>query len=223
MAAAEHVISIAEKSIAVTGRFTLSLSGGQTPGNLFKLLAKPKYGDRMVWEKTFIFWGDERFVPSDDKQNNANMARTLLLDHIKIPPKNIHPVPVDLAAGEAAKKYETIIKTFFGKDTPRFDLVFLGLGENGHTASLFPGTEVVFEKTRLVRDIYLEEQHMFRITMTPVLINKAHNIIFLVAGENKATILKTVLEGPHQPDNYPAQIINLENKSPQTKKEDIKN
>lgn len=165
----------------------------------------------MVWEKTFIFWGDERFVPSDDKQNNANMARTLLLDHIKIPPKNIHPVPVDLAAGEAAKKYETIIKTFFGKDTPRFDLVFLGLGENGHTASLFPGTEVVFEKTRLVRDIYLEEQHMFRITMTPVLINKAHNIIFLVAGENKATILKTVLEGPHQPDNYPAQIINLEN------------
>lgn len=211
IAAAELVISIAEKSKAAKGRFTLCLSGGQTPANLFKLLTEPKYSLRMPWKNTFIFWGDERFLPSDDKQNNANMARALLLDHIDIPPININPVPVDLAPGKAAEKYETIIKAFFGKDIPRFDLIFLGLGENGHTASLFPGNDVVFEKTRLVREIYIEQQHMFRITMTPLLINKAHNIIFLAEGENKATILKTVLNGPNQPDKFPAQIINPEN------------
>lgn len=211
IAAAELVIAIAEKSIAARGRFTLSLSGGQTPGNLFKLLAEPKFRERMPWKNTFIFWGDERFVPSDDKQNNANMARALLLDHIEIPPININPVPVDLAPGEAAEKYETLLKTFFGKDIPQFDLIFLGLGENGHTASLFPGKDVVFEMTRLVRELYIEDQHMFRITMTPLLINKAYNIIFLVEGENKANILKTVLGGPYQPDKFPAQIINPEN------------
>ncbi len=209
-ATAEFIIAIAEKSIAAKGRFTLSLSGGQTPGNLYKLLAEPTYSERMPWKNTFIFWGDERFVPSGDKQNNANIAKTLLLDHINIPSININPVPVDMEPGKAAEKYESIIKKFFGGDTPRFDLIFLGLGENGHTASLFPGSDVVFENSRLVREVYVAEQNMFRITMTPLLINKAHNIIFLVVGKNKAEILKTVLSGPHQPDKFPAQMIKAE-------------
>jgi len=208
--AAEFIIAIAEKSIAAKGRFTLSLSGGQTPENLYKLMAQPTYTERMPWKNTFIFWGDERFVPSDDKQNNANMAKTLLLDHIDIPSININPIPVDIEPGKAAENYENIIKKYFGKDTPRFDLIFLGLGENGHTASLFPGSDVVFENMRLVREVYVPEQNMFRITMTPILINKAHNIIFLVEGENKAEILKTVLSGPQQPDKFPAQIIKAE-------------
>jgi 6-phosphogluconolactonase len=210
-AAAELMISVAKHAIETRGRFILSLSGGTTPEYLYTLLAKPPYCNQIPWHKTFVFWGDERFVPSDDKQNNANMAKTLLLDHIDIPSININPIPVDLELGKAAKKYETIIKKFFGEDTLRFDLIFLGLGENGHTASLFPGSDVVFENKRLIRDVYVAEQNMFRITMTPLLINKAHNIIFLVEGGNKSKILKTVLSGSLQPDKFPAQVIKAEN------------
>ncbi|MEO7309124.1 MAG: 6-phosphogluconolactonase [Chitinophagaceae bacterium] len=206
-AAAAFIIALAEKSVAEKGRFTLSLSGGQTPENLYSLLAEPTYSERMPWKNTYIFWGDERCVPANDKQNNANMAKTLLLDHIDIPAININPIPVDVAPARAAEAYEIIIKKFFGEAIPRFDLILLGLGENGHTASLFPGTDVVFENTRLIKEVYVAEQNMFRITMTPGLINNAHNIIFLVVGESKAAILKTILSGARQPDKFPAQII----------------
>ncbi len=209
-AAADLMIKISKQAIESRGRFVVSLSGGTTPEHLFELLAKPPYRDQIPWNKTFVFWGDERFVPSDSNLNNANMAKTLLLDHVNIPSININSIPVDLEPDEAAKKYAGIITKFFGKEPPRFDLIFLGLGENGHTASLFPGSDVVFENTRLVREVYVAEQRMFRITMTPHLINKAHNIIFLVQGENKAEVLKTVLCGPQQPDKFPAQVIHAE-------------
>ncbi len=161
-------------------------------------------------EQTFVFWGDERFVPSNDKRNNANKANTLLLNHINIPTININPIPVDLKPDEAAKKYVEIITKFFEKKPPRFDLIFLGFSENGHTASLVPGSDVVLEYKRLVREVFVAEQRMFRITMTPPLINKARNIVFLVEGEKKAEILKTVLCGPQEPVKYPAQAINAE-------------
>ncbi len=206
-AAAEFIIGVAEKSIAARGRFTISLSGGQTPANLYRLLAEPAYRERLPWKNTFIFWGDERFVPANNIQNNAYLAKTLLLNHIDIPSININPVSVDLDPSKAAENYETTIKELFGNDPPRFDLILLGLGENGHTASLFPGTNVVFENKRLVKEVYLTEQNMYRITMTPNLINKAYNIIFLVEGENKAEILMTILTSPQQPDKFPAQII----------------
>ena len=209
-AAAEFIIEVAEKSIAARGKFTISLSGGQTPGSLYQLLAEPAYRERMPWKNTFIFWGDERFVPADNIQNNAYMAKTLLLNHIDIPSININPISVDLDPSKAAEKYETTIKKLFGNDSPRFDLILLGIGENGHTASLFPGTNVLFEKIRLVKEVYLTEQNMYRITMTPHLINQAFNIIFLVEGENKAEILMTILTSPHQPDIFPAQIIDAE-------------
>jgi 6-phosphogluconolactonase len=209
--AAESMIQIAKHAIETKGRFMLCLSGGTTPEYLYALLAKPPYRNQIPWNKTFVFWGDERCVSSNDKQNNAHRAKILLLDHIDIPVVNIYSIPVDISPSEAAKKYERTIKEIVGIDTPCFDLIFLGLGENGHTASLFPGSDVVFENTRLVREVYVAEQNMFRITMTPLLINKAQNIIFLVEGENKATILKTVLRGSHEPDKFPAQIINPEN------------
>lgn len=208
--AAKLMIKISKQAIESRGKFIISLSGGSTPESLFTLLTKSPCRDEILWKKTFIFWGDERCVPSDSKQNNANMAKTFLLDYLNIPSENIFPIPVDLEPAEAAKKYESTIKEFFGKDAPRFDLIFLGLGENGHTASLFPGSDVIFENTRLVREVYVAEQLMFRITMTPILINQAHNIIFLVEGENKAEILKTILSSPYQPDKLPAQVINPE-------------
>ena len=207
-AAADLMIKISRKAVESRGKFVISLSGGTTPAYLYALLTKSPYRDQIPWDKTFVFWGDERFVPSDNKLNNAHMAKTLLLDHINIPSININSVPVDLEPCKAAKEYADTIKKFFGKETPHFDLIFLGLGENGHTASLFPGSDVVFENTQLVREVYVAEQQMYRITMTPPLINKAHHIIFLVEGKNKAEILKTVLTGPKQPDQFPAQVIN---------------
>ena len=208
--AADLMIKISKQAIENHGRFVLSLSGGTTPEYLFSLLTKSPYRDEIQWNKTFVFWGDERCVPSDNKLNNANRAKTLLLNHIDIPSINIFPIPVDIEPKKAAQEYENSIKEFFGNDIPRFDLIFLGLGENGHTASLFPGSDIIFENKRLISEGYVEEQLMFRITMTPHLINQAHNIVFLVEGENKAEIVKTILYGPRQPIKFPAQIINPE-------------
>ena len=209
-ATAEQVIEIAKQAIEHSGKFIISLSGGSTPSYLYSLLAKPPFRDQIPWNKTFVFWGDERVVASDSKLNNAYRARNLLLDHVPIPAININPIPVDLEPTKSAEKYESTIKNFFGKDAPSFDIILLGLGENGHTASLFPGSDVVFENKRLIREVYVEEQKMFRITMTPPLINQARNIIFMVTGNNKAEILKNVLFGPQQPDKFPAQIIKNE-------------
>ncbi len=208
--AAEVMLSIAKQSIEARGRFVIALSGGTTPDALFSLLAKPPFRDEMPWNKIFIFWGDERCVPFDDKKNNAFRAKTIVLDQVAIPLENIYPIPVGIDPALSAKKYESTINHFFGTEALSFDLIFLGLGENGHTASLFPESAIIHEKTQLLREVYVPEQHMFRITMTPLLINQAHTIIFLVEGENKAAILNTVLNGSLQPDKYPAQIITAE-------------
>jgi 6-phosphogluconolactonase len=209
-AAADKMLGISQQAIERNGRFVIALSGGSTPERLFKLLAKPPYLNQIPWDKTFVFWGDERFVPSDDQRNNSNRAKSLLLNHVPIPAINIHPIPVDLKPEESAKEYEKTIKKLFDKESPCFDLIFLGLGEDGHTASLFPGTDVVFENKKLVKEVYVEEQSMYRITMTPALINQAHNIVFLVEGEKKAKILKTILTEPRQTNKFPAQIIQPE-------------
>jgi len=210
-AAGRLIIDAAKNAINMRDRFVIALSGGHTPGQLYTHLSKPPFRDQIPWDKTFVFWGDERCVPQDDEQSNAHMARTLLLDHIDIPTTNINTVPADLPPIKAAIEYEHTIKKFFGEAPPRFDLIILGLGENGHTASLFPQSDAVYENTSLVREVYVAEQKMFRITMTANLINQARNIVFLIEGENKAEILKTVLTAPYQPDKYPAQLIKPEN------------
>ena len=206
-AAAEYFIDHSRKSIASRGRFVVSLSGGQTPQKLYSLLAEPDFRDQVEWKKTFIFWGDERCVSLDDERNNAHQAKLILFDKIEIPKFNIHFIPVNLSPEEAASNYEKNIKDFFGKEAVQFDLVLLGLGENGHTASLFSGTKVIDEQAAGVRAIYVKEEKMFRITMTAPLINRARAILFLVAGENKSEILKKVLTAPYQPALIPAQLI----------------
>ena len=206
-ATAEFIVKTAKDAVSTRGRFAISLSGGHTPERLYTLLSKPPFVSQMPWDKTFVFWGDERCVPSDDPQNNARMAKVLLLNHITIPAANIYPIPVDMSPADAANDYEKTINNFFKEEAPRFDLILLGLGENGHTASLFPGTEVVFEKSRLVKEVYVDEQKMFRITMTAPLINQAYNIMFLMEGAGKAEILNTVLNTAYQPEKYPAQLI----------------
>jgi 6-phosphogluconolactonase len=206
-AAASFLIKTAADAIAARGRFTISLSGGHTPEKLYALLAQDTYSKQIDWSKTFVFWGDERCVASDDPLNNARMAKSLLLDKVAIPQENIYPTPVDLSPADGAVKYEQQIKTFFGNEAPRFDLILLGMGDNAHTASLFPGTDILKETSRLVKEVYVEEQKMFRITMTAPLINLAYNIVFLLTGKAKTATLRTVLNVPYQPDKYPVQLI----------------
>ena len=209
--AAQLLVDVAVKSVSERGRFVICLSGGNTPNGLYKLLSMTPYRDLIPWKNTFVFWSDERCVPADDERNNAYIASTVLLTKVNIPVTNIFPLPVDLPPVDAAKVYEASLKLFFGKEPPRFDLILLGLGGNGHTASLFPNTDVLHEKLRWVKEVYVEELRMYRVTMTPLLINQASKIFFLVTGKEKSGILKNVFLCP-QPDKYPVQLIDPDNK-----------
>lgn len=206
-AAAAFIIEAAENAIAARGRFIISLSGGKTPAGLYNLLASTLYKEKLQWKNVYIFWGDERCVPLDDERNNAYQAKKILLDKIEIPAKNIHRIHTNLAPEKAAADYEKEIDIFFKGDEQRFDLILLGLGDNGHTASIFPDTDLVKEKAKGIRAVYVAEEKKFRVSMTVPLINQALNILFLVTGVAKAAILEKVLTGPYQPDNYPAQLI----------------
>ena len=206
-AAADILVNISASAIKKNDRCCIALSGGNTPGTLYALLAQPPYCDKINWQRTFIFWGDERCVPADSKDNNSHNAKTVLLDHVPIPAGNIFPVQVDLPPAVAAAQYEQTLKDFFKVPLPEFDLVLLGMGDNGHTASLFPHSAILHETKTLVKEVFVEEVNMYRISFTPPLINHAVHILFLVAGKEKEPMLKTVLDGPYRPDDYPAQLI----------------
>jgi 6-phosphogluconolactonase len=156
----------------------------------------------------FIFWADERCVLLNDERNNAQMAKNILLNKIKIPASNIYRIPSDIDPSKVARIYEDNIRFFFKGHFPSFDIILLGLGENGHTASLFPYTEALHDASHLVAKVYVKEQDMYRITMTSFLINMAHNILFLVSGPGKAEIVNQILNGTSDPERYPAQLIN---------------
>jgi 6-phosphogluconolactonase len=207
IAVADFIVQSAVESIAARGRFVISLSGGNTPNKVYSLLSSPSYKDQIDWTKTFIFWGDERCVPLNDERNNAHTARTVMLDKIDIAQDHIYPIQVQLPPAEAANAYEQMLKDFFVNEAPCFDLILLGLGENGHTASLFPGTPVIHESQRWVKEVYVADQKEWRITMTAPLINQARKIAFLVAGKPKAGVLQAVLKDSLHPDKYPAQLI----------------
>ena len=206
-AAAEYFTKLAKEAIALKGKFTVALSGGNTPAAMYKLLATDFYSEQIDWKKCYFFWGDERCVSLNDKDNNSFNAKNILLDKISIPKKNIFVIPVNERPVNAAIYYEATIKIFFKTDKPEFDLVLLGMGTNGHTASLFPHTSILNEKKALVKDIYIDEIKMNRISFTAPLINNAKHILFLVTGKDKEPMLKKVLEGEYNPIEYPAQLI----------------
>ncbi len=205
--AANFIREVADSSIKKNGRFTIALSGGSTPKKLFELLSAPPYTEEIDWKRTFVFWGDERNIPADSEENNSFMAGKLLLEHLPIPHKNIFPVPVHLPPAEAAQSYEKMIKDFFDEKLPQFDLNLLGMGDNGHTASLFPHTSILTEDKALVKDVYVEEVGMYRISFTLPLINAAHINLFMISGANKAEMLERALEGPYDPQHIPTQLI----------------
>ncbi|QOR75758.1 MAG: 6-phosphogluconolactonase [Thermoflavifilum sp.] len=198
-------------TLSVRDRYTWVLSGGSTPQHLFGLLAKPPFREQIPWDKLHIFWGDERCVPFSDPRNNGKMAYDLLLQHVPVVSSQVHYIPTDLKPEEAAQTYEKLLHHYFSDQGPSFDLVMLGMGSNGHTLSLFPHTDVIHETERWVKAVFVDELSMYRITLTPPLVNRASCATFLVSGKDKADMLKTVLEGPYRPDDYPAQIIRLTN------------
>jgi len=207
-AVATLMVEVARTAISERGRFSISLSGGNTPQKLYAFLASEQFRNNIDWQKTHVFWGDERCLPLDDERNNAHEAKLIFLNKINIPSENVHIIQVNYSPAEAAEMYEAEISSFFGDQPKQFDLMLLGLGENGHTASLFPHTDVLYEKIPGVKAVYIEDQQMFRVTMTAPLINLSRLILFLVGGKEKAEMVKNIIHGDHLPQEYPAQLIN---------------
>ena len=189
--------------------FTLALSGGETPKILFRELAR-SYRDTINWQRVQIFWGDERVVPFSDERNNARVAFELLIHEVPIPPSQIHTMRTDIEPVFAAQEYEGMLKTYFNNTTKSFDLILLGLGEDGHTLSLFPGSGLVDNTTQWVSEAYHPVQKLYRITLLPSLVNRAAEIAFMVDGDQKASIVTKVIEGKFDPGKFPAQIIRPE-------------
>jgi 6-phosphogluconolactonase len=187
--------------------FTLMLSGGETPKNLFRKLASG-FKEKINWERVKFFWGDERVVPFKDERNNARMAYDELIDHINISPSQVHAMRTDIEPVFAATEYEKILHTFFDNTTKSFDLVLLGMGDDGHSLSLFPNSTLINEGNKnWVNAVYNETQQMYRITLMPVIVNRSSNIAFMVDGLKKSTMLNEVIDGPYNPVKLPAQVI----------------
>ncbi len=207
-AAADLFVKAALEAVEESGRFTVALTGGSSPVQLYRLLAESPYREQVPWAQTYVFWGDERWVPLTDERSNARMARENLLDQVPIPRHQIYPMWADdTEPTDFAIQYEALLQQHFDQSPPRFDLILLGMGDDGHTASLFPGTAVLHERSRWVWAYYLEPQHMYRITLTVPLINQAKRIHFLTFGSNKANALYEVLDGERNPDLYPSQLV----------------
>lgn len=207
-AATDYLIKVCKTAIAKNGRCTICLSGGSTPKRMFKLLAQPAYTNQIDWTKVFVFWGDERTVPQSHENSNSGAAMRLLFDQIEMAKDQIFPIDggtTDPATAAAA--YEKTIVEFFGESAPVFDICFLGMGDDGHTASLFPFTDIVYEEDALVKEVFVEKLDTTRISLTPAIINQADRIVFLIGGENKAQVLSTVLDGDFNPERYPSQLI----------------
>ena len=203
---AAYIAQTAKEAIAARDRFTFALSGGSSPKKLYELLASD-YKNKIEWEKVWFFFGDERDVPLDHKDSNYLMAKTALFDPLGINPANVFAVETNLGAEAAAQQYTFNLIEFFDGGNACFDVVLLGLGDNSHTASLFPHTSVLHDESASLQALYIDEVKMNRITFTAPLINNAHHIVFLVYGAGKAEAVKHILEDPKDIENYPAQLI----------------
>ncbi|MBK9242228.1 MAG: 6-phosphogluconolactonase [Acidobacteria bacterium] len=201
---AEAATTIISDAVKSRGRCAVALSGGGTPKALYTLLAS-RFRDAIPWTRVHVFWADERYVPAGDAHSNYTMAKEALLDHVPCPPGNIHPMPTTFPLAEdAAREYERVLRGHFGTDVPRFDLIFLGLGEDGHTASLFPGSPSLQEQARSVVAVSAPATPSTRITLTMPVLTRAAHIHVLVAGANKASALRHVLSGTADPALFPA-------------------
>lgn len=206
-AAAEIFALAAEQAIASQGRFSVLLSGGETPCRAYQLLSQEPLCSRIPWQGVHLFWGDERCVAATDPASNALMVRRALLDRVPIPEKQIHPIACGTEPEVAAARYEALVRAHFPHGSARFDLALLGLGEDGHTASLFPDSPSLDEQEQWVAATRKKGEEIMRISLTPPALNQAELVVFLVSGAHKASVLQRVLEGPSIPRLLPAQLI----------------
>ena len=209
VAAAHFFVSACHLAIRKQGKFSIALSGGNTPKRFYEILASNEFNKNIPWKKLFLFWSDERFVDHSSPESNYNMVRKALLDKIDIPPKNVFPVPVTGDPGQNAQQYESAIKKFFANKPAAFDWLMLGTGEDGHTASLFPNSPALVENRRLVKQVWVAEKQSWRISFTYPLINRAKQIIFLVSGKEKAGVISAVFNKPVK-KIFPVQYIDPE-------------
>ena len=207
IAAAHFFTTACSSSIAAHNKFTVALSGGNTPKRFYELLATPEFSSNINWKKVFIFFSDERYVPHTDAESNFNMAYNALLKYIPIPRKNIFAIPTGSRPAKDATTYETAVKTITGGDNFSFDLVLLGMGADGHTASLFPGTEILNEKKRLVKEVFVKDKKIYRISFTLPLINRAKQILLLVNGKEKEPLLKKLSANRKTNNPLPVQLL----------------
>ena len=204
---ADTFVELSEKAIEKYGKFVVALSGGSSPKAIFNLLATEAYSGKIDWSKIYFFWVDERWVPSNDEKSNAKMTFEALFDKVPVRKDQIFPMYKDgIEPEEFAKEYENQIRTVLGEEGI-FDFILLGMGDDGHTASLFPGEKILHEKTKWVDSFYLKSQEMYRITLTEPIINKAENILVVTFGESKKHALNEVLNGEYNPELYPMQLI----------------
>jgi 6-phosphogluconolactonase len=208
-ATATRFIEVANEAIRLRGVFNVVLSGGNSPRKLYELLAD-KYNTSLDWQKVKIFFADERYVPADHPDNNGGMIKNILIPKLNIPDCNIFLINTALPVEQAAADYEFRINHAFDSEQVYFDLVLLGMGDDGHTASLFPGTKVLQEKAAGIRPVFLASKNSYRITMTAKLLNQGDNIVFLVYGESKAQAVYDVLLGSTDPNEIPALLIHSE-------------
>lgn len=214
--AADRFNLLANEAAANAGRFAVALSGGSTPKGVYSLLAAPEYKESVPWTQVHLFWGDERCVPPDHQDSNYRMAHEALLSKITIPTNNVHRMAGEKNPEVAAAEYEEQLKIFFQLPAgvfPRFDLIFLGIGEDGHTASLFPGTDALEEARRLVVAAYVEKLRAHRLSLSLPVINQAAAIVFLVAGKSKSAIVKKILEANEESSGLPAARVQPKNGS----------
>jgi len=207
--AASIFVGVSRNSIATKKRFVVAISGGSTPRRFYTLLGSETYRDQVDWQHVHFFWVDERCVPEEHEESNFRTAFDTLLSKIPIPDENIHRIRGGEDPDRAARDYEEEIKKFFGvSESPIFDLIILGTGEDGHTASLFPGSKSLDEKMRLAIPVYLEESRRNRITLTLPVLNNADQILFLVTGPSKASVLSEILGEREKRKLLPAGLIN---------------
>ncbi len=213
--AAEEFVRIGREAIETRGRFIVALSGGSTPRRLYELLPDPPFRGQLEWPRVEFFWGDERAVPPDHPDSNFRMAREAMLAKLELSGSRVHRIEAERPdRAQAARDYQAEIARICGAsaegEPPRLDLVLLGMGPDAHTASLFPSTEALKEKERWVVANFVPKLAADRLTLTPVILNRAANVIFLVAGDDKADALAEVLEGPPDPERLPSQLIRPE-------------
>ncbi len=205
--AARQVAERARQAFASRGRFSMALAGGSTPGLLFERLGQEPYASGIAWDRVHLFWGDERCVPPDDPGSNYRLAYRAWISRVPIPPAQVYRVPGELEPEQAARQYEETLRWFSGRGMLRFDLTLLGLGADGHTASLFPGSAALQEREQwvLAVDADYQGRPAHRVTLTLPVLNASHQVLFLVTGKAKAEVVRAVLEGPD--GQLPAQKV----------------